>query len=160
MNPEGYKHIATDFFLIFLVLTLPWERPLTPIWACGTAKAPSHNCGLLKKILSCKAWTSKHSVIHKRRAIFAGCRIPKGWSLIMGFTASQRSVLVWQNCKRVLLNTLQYNKVLSTTLQQFSLRGREKGVIKPQNTGSFQLRAPWKDALHVCWNLDILSKQY
>lgn len=68
----------------------------------------------------------------------------------MGFMASQRSVLVWQNRKRVLLNTLQYNEVLSTTLQQFSLGGREKGVIKPQNAGSFQLQAPWKDALDVC----------
>lgn len=35
-------------------------------------------------------------------------------------------------------------------LQQISLGGREKGVIKSQNTGSFQLRAPGKDALHVC----------
>lgn len=37
---------------------------------------------------------------------------------------------------------------------------KEKGLIKPQNAGSVQLRAPRKDALDVCWKLGILNKQH
>lgn len=57
---------------------MPWERPLTLIWASGAAEAPSDSCELLKKILFCNAYTSKHRVIHKLRAIFAACRISEG----------------------------------------------------------------------------------